>query len=170
MALVNQTILSRTGSDVTMIPKCGSDLLGELHALISGGDVCERGQHLVRPTVDDREVWQSTMQHIALEGRCFVLSACQYLPRSDCPAWYHPIQGDDPGTVLIGGGSVIVSPLGQILAGPARNGEQVLTAELEMDDIARGKFDLDVVGHYARPDIFQLTVEERPKPPVTCGD
>jgi nitrilase len=68
------------------------------------------------PTVDDREVWQSTMQHIALEGRCFVLSACQYLQRSDCPAWYHPIQGDDPGTVLIGGGSVIVSPSGQVLA------------------------------------------------------
>jgi predicted amidohydrolase len=122
------------------------------------------------PTVDDREVWQSTMQHIALEGRCFVLSACQYLQRSDCPAWYHPIQGDDPGTVLIGGGSVIVSPLGQVLAGPARNGEQVLTAELDMGDIARGKFDLDVVGHYARPDIFQLSVEERPKPPVTYGD
>jgi nitrilase len=122
------------------------------------------------PTVDDREVWQSTMQHIALEGRCFVLSACQYLQRSDCPPWYHPIQGDDPGTVLIGGGSVIVSPLGQVLAGPARNGEQVLTAELDMGDIARGKFDLDVVGHYARPDIFQLSVEERPKPPVTYGD
>jgi nitrilase len=122
------------------------------------------------PTVDDREVWQSTMQHIALEGRCFVLSACQYLQRSDCPAWYHPIQGDDADTVLIQGGSVIVSPLGQVLAGPARNGEQVLTAELDMADVARGKFDLDVVGHYARPDIFQLSVEERPKPPVIFGE
>jgi nitrilase len=119
------------------------------------------------PTVDDREVWQSTMQHIALEGRCFVLSACQYLLRSDCPSWYHPIQGDDPGTVLIGGGSVIVSPLGQILAGPARNGELVLTAELDLVEIARGKFDLDVVGHYARPDIFTLSVDERSKAPVT---
>ena len=115
------------------------------------------------PTVDDREVWQSTMRHIALEGRCFVLSACQYLLRSDCPSWYHPIQGDDPGTVLIGGGSVIVSPLGEILAGPARDGEIVLTADIDLGEIARGKFDLDVVGHYARPDVFTLTVDERPK-------
>lgn len=110
------------------------------------------------------------MQHIALEGRCFVLSACQYFQRSDCPAWYRPIQGDDPGTVLIGGGSVIVSPLGQVLAGPARNGEQLLTAELDLGEIARGKFDLDVVGHYARPDIFALAVDERPKTPVTYSD
>jgi nitrilase len=118
------------------------------------------------PTVDDREVWQSTMRHIALEGRCFVLSACQYLLRSDCPPWYHPIQGDDPGTVLIGGGSVIVSPLGEILAGPTRDGELVVTADIDLNEIARGKFDLDVVGHYARPDIFSLSVDERPKVPV----
>lgn len=119
------------------------------------------------PTVDDREVWQSTIRHIALEGRCFVLSACQYLSRSDCPPWYHPAQGDEPGTVLIEGGSVIVSPLGEILAGPARTGELVLTAELNLDEIARGKFDLDVTGHYARPDVFSLTVDERPKTTVT---
>lgn len=119
------------------------------------------------PTVDDREVWQSTMRHIALEGRCFVLSACQYLSRSDCPSWYHPIQGDDPGTVLIGGGSVIVSPLGEIMAGPAGTGECVLTANLNLDEIVTGKFDLDVTGHYARPDVFSLTVDERPKATVT---
>jgi len=115
------------------------------------------------PTVDDRDVWQSTMRHIALEGRCFVLSACQYLLRSDCPPWYHPIQGDDPGTVLIGGGSVIISPSGEILAGPTRDGELVVTADIDLNEIARGKFDLDVVGHYARPDIFSLSVDERPK-------
>jgi nitrilase len=62
------------------------------------------------PTVDDRDSWQATMQHIALEGRCFVLSACQYLERSQCPEDYHPIQGDAPQTVLIKGGSVIISP------------------------------------------------------------
>jgi nitrilase len=106
------------------------------------------------------------MRHIALEGRCFVLSACQNLLRSDCPSWYHPIQGDDPGTVLIGGGSVILSPLGEILAGPARDGEVVLAAEIDPGEVARGKFDLDVVGHYARPDIFSLTVDERPKVPI----
>ncbi len=119
------------------------------------------------PTVDDRETWTATMQHIALEGRCFVLSACQYLVRSDCPPDYHPIQGETPDTVLIKGGSVIVSPLGRVLAGPLRDGEGMLTAELDLDEIARGKFDFDVVGHYARPDVFTLSVDERPKPSVS---
>ncbi|HYL77917.1 MAG TPA: nitrilase-related carbon-nitrogen hydrolase [Bryobacteraceae bacterium] len=118
------------------------------------------------PTVDDRETWTATMQHIALEGRCFVLSACQYLVRSDCPPDYHPMQGETPDTVLIKGGSVIVSPLGRILAGPLRDGEGILTAELDLDEIARGKFDFDAVGHYARPDVFTLSVDERPKPAV----
>jgi len=118
------------------------------------------------PTVDDRETWRASMQHIALEGRCFVLSACQYLLRSDCPEAYHPIQGEAPDTVLINGGSVIVSPLGEILAGPLRGREGILTAELDLNEIARGKFDFDVVGHYARPDVFTLSVDGRPKPAV----
>ena len=53
---------------------------------------------------------------------------------------------------MINGGSLIVSPLGTVLAGPSRKAEDILTAELDLDDIARGKFDLDSVGHYARPD------------------
>ena len=122
------------------------------------------------PTVDSREVWQSTMTHIALEGRCFVLSACQYLLRSDCPQDYSPIQGDAPDTVLIEGGSVIVSPLGQVVAGPLRGREGILTADLDLGEIPRGKFDFDVVGHYARPDVFTLAVNERPQiPVVTTG-
>jgi nitrilase len=119
------------------------------------------------PTVDDRESWQATMQHIALEGRCFVFSACQFLLRSDCPEDYQAIQGDTPDTVLISGGSVIVSPLGQVLAGPLRGREGILTAELDLNEVPRGKFDLDVVGHYSRPDIFSLSVDERSKQPVS---
>ncbi|GAA1514350.1 nitrilase-related carbon-nitrogen hydrolase [Kribbella lupini] len=112
------------------------------------------------PTVDDREQWQATMRHIALEGRCFVISANQYLTRADLPDDVHPIQGDAPDTVLIDGGSVIVSPLGEILAGPLRGAGGVLLAELDLEDLARGKFDFDAAGHYARPDIFTLHVNE----------
>ncbi len=126
--------------------------------------------HWCAPTVDDRETWLPTVRHIAMEGRCFVLSACQYLRRADCPADYRAIQGDEPDTVLIKGGSVIVSPLGQVMAGPLRDGEGVLVAELNGDDIARGKYDFDVVGHYARPDVFSLSVDERPKPAVRFTD
>jgi nitrilase len=67
---------------------------------------------------------------------------------------------------LIAGGSIIVSPFGQVLSAPLRGSEGVSVAELDLDDVARGKYDLDVVGHYARPDIFRLLVDERPKPAV----
>jgi len=122
------------------------------------------------PTVDDRDIWQSSMRHIAYEGRCFVLSACQYMTRADAPDDYDAIQGNDPDTVLIRGGSVIVSPLGEVLAGPVYNETALLTAEIDLRDCIRGKYDLDTVGHYARPDIFELSVDTRPKGAVRCAD
>ena len=112
------------------------------------------------PTADDRPTWPSTMQHVAMEGRCFVLSCNQYTTRGDFPENYDAIQGADPATVISRGGSCIVNPLGQFLAGPDFDGENILTAELDMDDIVRGKYDFDVTGHYARPDIFKLLVNE----------
>ncbi|MET9319454.1 nitrilase-related carbon-nitrogen hydrolase [Streptomyces sp. NPDC003038] len=118
------------------------------------------------PTVDDRETWQATVRHVALEGRCFVLSAAQYLCRADVPADVHPIQGEEPETVLINGGSTIVSPLGEVLAGPLRGAEGVLTAELDLGELVRARFDFDVTGHYARPDVFTLHVDERIKDSV----
>lgn len=117
------------------------------------------------PTVDARPVWQSTMQHIALEGRCFVLSACQYQPSPETLGvevenW----PSDDD---LIPGGSVIIGPLGDILAGPLLNEEGLITADVNIDDFARSRYDLDVVGHYARPDIFELRVNETVRQTVT---
>jgi nitrilase len=111
------------------------------------------------PTVDDRDTWLPTMRTIALEGRCFVLSACQFLTRADCPAAYSAIQGDDPATILIKGGSCIIDPMGKVLIEPSFEGETIHCAELDRRLIARGKYDLDVVGHYARPDIFKLMVD-----------
>jgi len=112
------------------------------------------------PTVDSRPEWQNTMAHIAIEGRCFVLSACQYAEEKDYPPDHAVLDENNrnPANVMIAGGSVIISPLGKVLAGPLRGEEGVLTAELDLDDLVRGKFDLDVTGHYARPDIFQLQV------------
>ncbi len=118
------------------------------------------------PTVDDRETWLPTMRHIALEGRCFVLTACQVLRRGAFPPEVRVSLGTDADSLLIRGGSVIVNPLGRVLAGPAFGDETILTADLDLGDIARGKMDFDVVGHYARPDVFQLNVNEAPAPAV----
>ncbi|KAH7928538.1 carbon-nitrogen hydrolase [Leucogyrophana mollusca] len=110
------------------------------------------------PTVDARPQWQSSMTHIALEGRCFVLAACQFSMEKDYPP-DHPVADANhrkAENVMINGGSVIISPLGKILAGPSRQAEEILTAEIDLDDIPRGKFDMDVVGHYARPDVFEF--------------
>ena len=103
------------------------------------------------PTVDSREIWQSSMRHIAYEGRCFVLSPCQYLTKQDWPEDLRAQGGE------IDGRSLIISPFGEVLAGPL-TGSGLLTADINLDDIQRGKYDLDVAGHYNRPDIFDLRI------------
>lgn len=111
-------------------------------------------------TVDDRDTWLATITHIALEGRCFVLSACQFL----APTGAATTGATAP---LIRGGSCIVGPLGNILAGPVYGAERILTTEIDRNDLVRAKFDFDVVGHYARPDVFRLEVNEQPQRSVT---
>jgi predicted amidohydrolase len=108
------------------------------------------------------------MTHIALEGRCFVLSACQFSRENDFPP-DHAVRDPEnrhPDNVMIAGGSVIISPLGEVLAGPLLEKEGILTADLDLDDIVRGNLDLDVAGHYARPDVFQLDTRGDPEPIV----
>jgi nitrilase len=122
------------------------------------------------PTVDDRERWTATMRHIALEGRCFVVSANQYSVRSDYPGDYETGYGDDPEAVLIGGGSCIVDPHGELLVAPNRQSETIIVADIDLGEITRGAYDLDVVGHYARPDVFQLHVNEAEQLPVVMTD
>jgi nitrilase len=119
------------------------------------------------PTADARDSWLATVRHIAVEGRCFVLSCNQFNRRSDFPADYHSVYGENPDALVCRGGSCIVDPFGNFLAGPNTESEEILIAEVDPAQIVRGKYDLDVVGHYARPDIFQLHVDERPKRPVT---
>lgn len=116
------------------------------------------------PTVDERPQWEISMRHIAVESRCFLVSACQ---------WQGPATtalGDDislrdraEDAPMIGGGSLIVSPLGEVLAGPLRGGEGLITAEVDLADVVRARFDFDAAGHYARPDIFRLDVTHPPR-------
>jgi len=114
------------------------------------------------PAVEGRRVWQRSRRLINYEGRTFVLSGCQYLTRADAPEDYACQQGNDPKTTLIRGGSVIIDPMGTCLTEPVYDREAVIWADIDTDQAIRGKYDLDVAGHYARPDVFSLTVNETP--------
>lgn len=116
----------------------------------------EQGVQLyLAPTADARGTWQATLRHIALEGRCFVLGCNQYVEKKDYPAEWQPELEGQP-EVMCRGGSVVLSPLGETLAGPLYGKEDMLMAELNLMDITRGKLDFDPVGHYHRPDLFSL--------------
>lgn len=115
----------------------------------------------VAPTADSRDTWQATLRHIACEGRCYVLGCNQYFHKSMLPddLQQHSeisVQPDE----MCRGGSVIISPMGDVLAGPLLGEEGILVADLDMDAVKRSKVDFDVVGHYARPDVFKLTINE----------
>lgn len=120
------------------------------------------------PTADSRDTWHSTLRHIACEGRCFVLGCNQYVTRDMYPEDLVGVEElENQPEVLCRGGSSIISPLGEVIAGPLYGEEGILYADLDLDDVARGKLDFDVVGHYARPDVFKLLVDERAKSSVS---
>ena len=123
------------------------------------------------PTADARDTWQATLRHIACEGRCFVLGCNQYMTKDMYPDDLKDLQElNEQPEVMCRGGSAIVSPMGKVLAGPLFDQEGILYAELDAGAIARSRFDFDVVGHYARPDVFQLKVNENPGISVVSMD
>jgi nitrilase len=149
----------------TAAGKIGAAVCWENHMPLLRSAMYAKGVQIwCAPTVDERDIWQCSMRHIAHEGRCFVISACQVQPSPralgmndiDVPGW-------DPERPLIRGGSLIAGPLGDVLAGPLINEEGLVTAQIDTDELIRARYDFDVVGHYARPDVFSLNVDERAK-------
>jgi nitrilase len=123
------------------------------------------------PTADARDTWQATLRHIACEGRCFVLGCNQYMTKDMYPEDLKELKElDEQPEIMCRGGSAIISPLGKVLAGPLYDQEGILFADLDLGAIARSKFDFDVVGHYARADVFQLIVNEKPSFSVVTVD
>jgi nitrilase len=128
-------------------------------------------QLYLAPTADSRDTWQATLRHVACEGRCFVLGCNQFVTKAMYPADLPGIEElENQPEVICRGGSAIISPLGEVLAGPLYDQEGILYAQLDLGEIARSKFDFDVTGHYARPDVFQLTVNEAAMRSVRFGE
>jgi nitrilase len=117
------------------------------------------------PTWDNSEVWPLSMRHIAKEGRCYVIGVNFCMRASDVPA---DIPGRDE--IYAGaddwmsrGNSIIVDPEGTVLAGPLVEEEGILTAEIDVANAHTARRQFDAVGHYNRPDVFQLRVDTRAK-------
>ena len=160
------------GSTLTVLPtpfgKIGGLICWENYMPLARMSMYSKGVELyLAPTADSRDTWHATLQHMACEGRCFVLGCNQFVTREMYPAdlQNHPELVDQP-EVMCRGGSAIISPLGEVIAGPLYDQEGMLFAELDLKEIVRAKLDFDVVGHYARPDVFQLTVNEQVMPSV----
>jgi len=128
-------------------------------------------QIYLAPTADSRDTWTSTLQHIACEGRCFVLGCNQFSTKAMYPDDLKTSRelADLP-EVLCRGGSAIVSPLGELIAGPLYGQEGILYADLDMSEVIQARYDFDPVGHYSRSDVLQLLINERPASPVVVAD
>lgn len=154
----------------TEIGKLGSVICWENYMpMLRAAMYAQRIQVYCAPTADGRPNWVPSMQHIGFEGRCFVLSTNQFARRSDYPTDYPSALPEDPDAIVSRGGACIVDPTGTILAGPLWDEEGVITAEIDLRVVTKHLFDFDPIGHYARPDIFSLTVDRKPKNAVNLG-
>lgn len=148
----------------TEIGKIGGLICWENYMPLARMAMYQKGVEIyVAPTADARDSWTSTMIHIASEGRCYVIGCNQIIRKSDYPEHLRKELADDRPELLSRGGSVIVSPMGEILAGPLYGKEGILTAEADRDELIRSKMDFDVIGHYSRDDIFGFTVPGQPE-------
>ena len=123
------------------------------------------------PTWDRGEPWISTLRHIAKEGRVYVIGACSAMCRDDVPDRYAFKEKYLPqGEWLNPGDSTIIDPDGKFLVEPVRNREEILYAEVSPQRLAGPRWQLDVAGHYGRPDVFELTVRREARPMVRVVD
>lgn len=152
----------------TELGKIGGLICWENYMPLARTYLYSKGVELyLAPTADSRDTWQATLQHIAFEGRCFVLGCNQFVTKdmypTDLPGYAELANQPD---IMCRGGSVVVSPFGEVIAGPLFGEEGILYADFDLGEIVRAKVDLDVIGHYARPDVFQLVVNEKANSPM----
>lgn len=126
----------------------------------------------IAPTYDSGDNWIGTLQHIAREGRCWVVGCGNLLHAKDLPDDFpeklrlYP----DPEEWINPGDSVVIAPDGEIVAGPMRKEPGILYCDIDRGKIGVARRAMDVTGHYSRPDIFKLSVNTQPQSPVEFKD
>ena len=140
----------------------GSLICWENYMPLARAALYERGVSIyLAPTADNREEWQITMKHIALEGRCFVIGCNQYVNKSMYPNIFnYQSDLDDLPEELCPGGSCIVNPFGKYVVEPIWNREEIAYADLDLGQVPLSRMDFDPSGHYARPDVLELIVHD----------
>jgi len=145
--------------------------LARFHMYAQGVDVW------VAPTLATGDAWVATMRHIAREGRMFVIGVNPCIHADQIPAsipspdeLYPPEDRERDGGWLMPGNTVIVDPTGTVIAGPVREEERVVSAELDLGLVRTARRVFDPVGHYNRPDVFRLAVDTAPRPAVVEMD
>ncbi len=129
-------------------------------------------QLYVAPTWDRGEPWLSTLRHIAKEGRVYVVGCCSAVHRDAIPDRYAFKHNYLPDGIewINPGDSTIINPDGKFVVEPVHGREDILYAEVDPAALRGPRFQLDVAGHYGRPDVFELTVHRRPRPMVRTVD
>lgn len=146
----------------TPFGKIGGLICWENYMPLARMAMYEQGVEIyMAPTADARDTWQSTLQHIACEGRCYVLGCNQFVMKEMYPKNLPGIEDlDKQPDIMCRGGSVVIDPMGKVIAGPLWDREGILYAEIDTSLISKSKLDFDVVGHYSRPDLFHFGVKK----------
>lgn len=146
----------------TPLGRLGGLICWENYMPLARLSMYQKGVQLyLAPTADARPEWISSLQHIALEGRCFVIGCNQFFTKSMYPEAYRAYFPEET-EVICRGGSVIISPLGKLIEGPLWDTAGALVATLDLNEVTQSKLDFDPNGHYTRKDLFYFEVKGQP--------
>lgn len=157
----------------TEIGKMGGLICHENYMPLPRYSLYARGIEIyLAPTYDEGDTWQSSLRHIGREGRVYVVGCCMVLHKEDVLSRLPQLEPyyKDAGEWIHSGNSMISDPEGNILAGPLNKKEGILYADVDPTMIRNTRWNLDVAGHYARPDAFLLTIRSTPTPILRIDD
>lgn len=126
----------------------------------------------IAPTYDSGDGWIGTLQHIAREGCCWVVGCGNLMRGSDIPEDFPEKESlyPDADEWVNPGDSIVIAPGGEIVAGPMHEEAGIMYCDIDIEKVANARRALDVTGHYSRPDIFTLHVNNKPQSPVVFED